>query len=1242
MTSSSDPFMTRQQSGERILIVDSSANIAEDWHQHLSAHWQFETAVDAQDAIRHVQSHPPDLILAHVSQLQMGLSPFGLLHHIRQDDVLKMIPVVLLTQRTDEATAIKGLKEGADDYLLTPFSIHELILRLEVQLKLARLQSKARQDPNTPHVPQGWKEHDERLQVALDGARLGAWEWDAVQDTSQADRRTRELLGVDADDPISIAALLQNNISPEDRVAVEAAIALALDPQGTGWYDIAYRLTPRGQEERWVHFTGQTIFEGEGAERRAVRMFGTVRDVTDMKRAEAAQQKLSAELAWQGRRFDAIADAAEDAIYTFDPSGRVTYANRRLLTIWQKTLDQAVGKTLWELDYPSEEAARITRQVEQVVATRQSLRDESRVLDFAGAVAAYEYIITPVINAAGEVEAVAGISRDTTERTRAEKTLQASEARYRNLFEAIETGFCVIEVLFDAADRPVDYRFLEANPAFEGHTGLVNAVGKTARELIPQLEPHWFETYGRVARSGQSERFINEAKPMEGRWFEVYAFPLGNDQVGLLFTDISERQRAEATLRESEARQSLLLTLRDRLSSLTVATDIMAAAAELLGQQLQVNSVVYAEIDAEAEYGMIWSDWTDGTVPSLVGRYRLDDFGVGDLYRVGRIRRTDDIRTELKSSVLAEYEPLKFRASVGVPLFKNHRLVAVMAAHSAAPRRWTDAEISLIQDVGERIAAEIERAHAEVALRESEERFRKALEMETVGVIFFDPDGAITRANDAFLRMGRYSRVDIEAARLRWDTLTPLEWMPASWRAIEEFKTYGQTTPYEKEYYRPDGSRWWGLFAAKRLSEHEGVEFILDITTRKQAEHRMQTLRRLTADLSARLTMQDMGKSILQTCREVVGGTRASLFHFITEQHALERVFTEGVFANVQDQHTRLSLEIATPLSDALQTRHIVWGRTQADYMQRYPHLHDEIIKHNVHGFIAVPLVLDQRILGAIAISFSQPKDLSDEEHDLLIAVAHLCAQALERARLYETEREAREAAEKANDLKMQFLGMISHELRTPLASIKGFTTTLLATDVTFDSKQQQQFLEVIDQETDKLTDLVVQLLDLTRLQAGTFRIDLSSQSPSQIITMAQTELKTLTTRHRLEIDIPADLPWVSADGQRVAQVLVNLVGNATKFSPPESPITIRAFSMQNFVQIEVSDEGLGIPLEHRMEVFEAFRQVERLTTNHDPGAGLGLAICKGIVEAHGGQIWVQDQDKGTTVSFTLSRAREN
>ena len=205
--------------------------------------------------------------------------------------------------------------------------------------------------------------------------------------------------------------------------------------------------------------------------------------------------------------------------------------------------------------------------------------------------------------------------------------LRRSEERYRSLLESLDEGFCVIEMLFDDVGKPIDYRFLEANPTFARFTGLEDAVGKTARQLVPNLEAHWFEIYGNVALKGEPYRFIEGSEAM-GRWFDVYAFRpegLEPDQVALLFTDITSRRNAE----EQAAAQ---LEPGDdggdagRPARLLVAAGIGAAAGVGCSYALMGDLVVAAEsayfLQAFRRIGLVPDGGATWMLPKLVGKAR--------------------------------------------------------------------------------------------------------------------------------------------------------------------------------------------------------------------------------------------------------------------------------------------------------------------------------------------------------------------------------------------------------------------------------------------------------------------------------------------------------------------------------------------------------------------------------------------------------------------------------------------
>lgn len=222
------------------------------------------------------------------------------------------------------------------------------------------------------------------------------------------------------------------------------------------------------------------------------------------------------------------------------------------------------------------------------------------------------------------------------------------------------------------------------------------------------------------------------------------------------------------------------------------------------------------------------------------------------------------------------------------------------------------------------------------------------------------------------------------------------------------------------------------------------------------------------------------------------------------------------------------------------------------------------------------------------------------------------------------------------DEMKSQLLSTVSHELRTPLASIKGFATTLLRDDVQWEPAAQREFLQIIDQEADRLNELIANLLAMSRLEAGVLRMDLGRVELVALIAEVVAGMALRAQGHTLAADVPGDLPAVWADDRRVRQVLHNLLDNALKYSSG-GEVFVRARHEGDVVHVSVSDQGIGIAPDQLTRIFERFYQVDGAAARRAGGVGLGLSICKGIIEAHGGRIWAESTPgRGSTFHFTL------
>jgi len=226
-----------------------------------------------------------------------------------------------------------------------------------------------------------------------------------------------------------------------------------------------------------------------------------------------------------------------------------------------------------------------------------------------------------------------------------------------------------------------------------------------------------------------------------------------------------------------------------------------------------------------------------------------------------------------------------------------------------------------------------------------------------------------------------------------------------------------------------------------------------------------------------------------------------------------------------------------------------------------------------------------------------------------------------------------------AEEVKSTFVSIVSHELKTPVAIIKGYASTLRREDANWDPDTLTRGLQVIEEESDRLDNLISNLLEASRIQAGGLQLNLA---PLEIVGMVRKlaeGFRPQTDQHTFEVEFPADFPPVWVDYERMRMVLSNLIANAIKYSPHGGTIRIGGWGEQDRVVIYVADQGIGIAEAEFEHIFERFYRVDNRASRTTAGTGLGLYLCKAVVEAHGGEIWVKSQvGQGSTFFFSLPR----
>lgn len=702
----------------------------------------------------------------------------------------------------------------------------------------------------------------------------------------------------------------------------------------------------------------------------------------------------------------------------------------------------------------------------------------------------------------------------------------------------------------------------------------------------------------------------------------------------------AENETLRASLTEAEARA-------ERLQAIQEITDVALGTLQLdrmlevlLGRLRKVLAV-----DSSTVLLLTPSGRT--LVPRASNGLTLEEdvripIGKGFAGWVAKERRPIAVRDVRELEVHRPQIASDMRSLLGVPLVVGSRVVGVLHVGTRTERIFTREDELFLQLVAERAGAAIDRVRTLDALQESS-RFRTLASLAPVGIFQTDAGRACTFVNDGWCQMTGLTPEEAEG--LGWNRAIHPDDRPRVVR--ERMQADRKHREYVSQYRleKASGEIVWVQENARPFRDASGVVCgyigtVTDVSEEKRRSERWAALARASGTLTTTLDYEATIENVMNTLLPVLGD-----FGFVdlVENGRVRRI------ARAPDDPARQALLEQTEWR-RLEHPELDLCALSTGRAARHPHIDDAWLEQafrsndlrqvmqelGVRSMISVPILFRKRRLGALTV-FRAEGYAPFAEDDLLLAqeLANRAASALENARLYEELRTAYEAAREADRKKDEFLAILGHELRNPLAPI---TTAIDLIQMRDDGRFGRE-VDVLRRQVHHMVRLVDDLLDVSRFMRGKIELSREFVELPGVVERALELVDPILERRKNVVtrDLATDGAMVFADRDRIAQVLANLLTNASKYSEPGSRIWIRSRVVADRVLVEIEDQGIGIDADLLPRVFELFAQGDQPLDRSRGGLGLGLAIVKSLVELHGGSVQVKSEGPGRGSVFGMS-----
>ncbi len=787
----------------------------------------------------------------------------------------------------------------------------------------------------------------------------------------------------------------------------------------------------------------------------------------------------------------------------------------------------------------------------------------------------FTFSYSPIRDERGRVQGLFCSVVETTTEFTTKNQLELSEAKYRTLFHSVDQGFCILEMIYDEADEPVDYRFIEVNPMFEKQTGLIDAQGKRVSELVPDLDDFWFKTYRKVAKSGKAIRFEQEA-PAMGRIFDVFAFRIADDQfnrVGLLFSDITEKKIAQLEYERSVDVSPAILWI----------TEVDGSCSYLSKQWYQYTG--------QTEEEALGFGWLNATHPD-------DKEKTANIYlNANREQRPFYCEYRLKT----HDGSYRWAIDAGNPRYDKYGKYLGYAG--------------TVFDIHERKLAEEAAEKAQEQTLKEWITFQEVLNQTTIPIALLEgPDHRFTFTNDAYNDAFGFTSSPI--GKLAGEVF-PDAFAQGFGNLLDKVYRTGETfrgTEIFFERQSPGGEKKEFFidftYAAKRNTNgeiHGVLAAIVDVSekviARRSIEESRHVLKTITDNAASSLFMMDKAgrPTFMNPSAERLTGYKLEEIKDRPLHYAVHYKRPDGTHYPMEE----------CPIDNAQSTMKVVQNQEEV-FVDKSGRLFPV-------SFSVSPLQADGEVSGSV-LEFQDISKQKESEQALVLA---------------------RDEAERANQLKSAFLANMSHEIRTPLGAMIGFADLLR--DPGLSETERINYIDILSRNGENLSLIINDILDLSKVEAGHLTLEYTDAYPDQIAADVVSLLRVKAKEKDLTLDYTYDESSprsIVSDPLRVRQILLNLVGNAIKFTQYGS-VKIRSYGCKTddgrpAVCFEVADTGIGIPTSQQDRIFEMFVQADGTMTRRFGGTGLGLALSRRLARSMGGDVSVIKTQEGVGTTFLV------